>query len=207
MKRRREPLSPRLAGPAKTEPKRAPFSHAARASTARAEQRPEPASLSGAIVGRLVVGSTPAAPRVDFDGNRTPGPVRARTTLPLDTASIDRAIATGQAAVLYFENGDPARPILVGLIQDDKPQSPLQELLLAPRSAVPASEERAAPKKVEARLDGERVILEGHQEITLKCGEASITLRRDGKIIVRGAYVETHARGVNRIKGGAVKIN
>ena len=24
---------------------------------------------------------------------------------------------------------------------------------------------------------------------------------------VRGAYVETHAKGVNRIKGGSVKIN
>ena len=79
--------------------------------------------------------------------------------------------------------------------------------MLAPRTAAQPGEARAATKKVEARLDGERVILEGHQEITLKCGEASITLRRDGKIVVRGAYVETHARGVNRIKGGAVKIN
>lgn len=158
-------------------------------------------------MGRLVAGSTPAAPLVDFDENRGGSPVRARSTLPLDTASIDRAIATEQAAVLYFEKGDPSRPIVVGLIQDDKPQSPLQELLLAPRGSAPPSDERAAPKKAEARLDGERVILEGHQEITLKCGEASITLRRDGKIIVRGAYVETHARGVNRIKGGAVKIN
>jgi len=24
---------------------------------------------------------------------------------------------------------------------------------------------------------------------------------------VRGAYIETHAKGVNRIKGGTVKIN
>jgi hypothetical protein len=58
-----------------------------------------------------------------------------------------------------------------------------------------------------ARLDGEQVGLEGRREIVLKCGHASITLRRDGKILVRGIYVETHAKGVNRIKGGSVKVN
>lgn len=58
-----------------------------------------------------------------------------------------------------------------------------------------------------ARLDGEQVVLEGRREIVLKCGHASITLRRDGKILVRGIYVETHAKGVNRIKGGSVKVN
>jgi hypothetical protein len=41
----------------------------------------------------------------------------------------------------------------------------------------------------------------------LQCGSASLTLRRDGRVLIRGAYVETHSRGVNRIKGGSVKIN
>jgi hypothetical protein len=179
--------------------------------------------MVGAVLGRLVAGSTALAPLVEFEGHRG-APVRARTTMALDLATLDRAIATEQSAVLYFENGDATRPIVVGLIQNEKPQSALQELLLAPRAANRAEkgattestgEERArsihtaSAKKnaVEARLDGERVVLEGSREITLKCGEASITLRRDGKIVVRGVYVETFARGVNRIKGGAVKIN
>ena len=51
------------------------------------------------------------------------------------------------------------------------------------------------------------MVLEGHDEIVLKCGDASITLKRDGKVLLRGAYVETQATGVNRIKGGSVKIN
>ena len=58
-----------------------------------------------------------------------------------------------------------------------------------------------------ARLDGESVVLEGEREVVLRCGDASLTLRRDGKAIIRGTYVETHSKGVNRIKGGAVKIN
>jgi len=78
----------------------------------------------------------------------------------------------------------------------------------AGRKAPAAAAERAKRgRQVEARLDGKRIVLEAHDEIVLRCGEASITLRRDGRLVVRGAYVETRASGVNRIKGGAVKIN
>ena len=74
------------------------------------------------------------------------------------------------------------------------------------RAGARADRGRAAPP-VDARVDGKRVVIEGQEEVVLKCGEASITLKRDGKLILRGAYVETHAKGVNRIKGGSVKIN
>jgi len=44
--------------------------------------------------------------------------------------------------------------------------------------------------RAEARVDGKRVVLEGNDEVVLKCGEASITLRRDGKIILRGSSAD-----------------
>jgi hypothetical protein len=59
----------------------------------------------------------------------------------------------------------------------------------------------------EARIDGKRVVLTGEEEIELRCGDASISLKKNGKLVIRGAYVETHARGTNRIKGGSVQIN
>lgn len=162
-------------------------------------------SSASVAIGRLVAGSTRIVPLVDFDGN-TAGPLRARTTFALDAATVDRAVATGQEALLIFENGDRTLPILTGLVQSQQPPSILEELLIAPRSAVSVDRNgKKAP--TEARLDGERVVLEGKHEVVLRCGDASITLRRDGKVIVRGAYVETHARGLNRIKGAAVKIN
>ena len=162
------------------------------------------APVTPVVVGRLVPGSTPVSPLVDFAGTVT-GPVRARTTLVLDGAAIDRAVVTGQGVVLVFENGDPRLPIVTGLIWSGQPPTPFQELLVSARA--PADTRRGGRTPVEARLDGERVVLEGKQEIVLKCGEASITLRRDGKMVLRGAYVETYAKGVNRIKGGSVKIN
>lgn len=45
------------------------------------------------------------------------------------------------------------------------------------------------------------------REITLRCGKASITLTREGKIILRGTYISSRSSGVNRIKGGSVQLN
>ena len=44
-------------------------------------------------------------------------------------------------------------------------------------------------------------------EIVLRCGEASITLTRAGKVLIRGTYLLSRSSGVNRIKGGSVQIN
>ena len=60
---------------------------------------------------------------------------------------------------------------------------------------------------IEADVDGRRVRVTARDEIVLECGKASITLRRNGRVIVRGTYVETHSEGTNRIKGGQVQIN
>lgn len=77
------------------------------------------------------------------------------------------------------------------------------------RSVRLAAKERrrfAAPPVV-AEVDGHRYLLEAKDEIILRCGEASITLRRDGRIVIRGVQVESHAAGLNRMKGATVKIN
>jgi hypothetical protein len=150
----------------------------------------------------LLAGSTPETLLVQINGS--PIPVRARTTLAFDAATIERAIVARQFVVVVFENGDPTLPIVTGALQPPPPATPLQDLLT--RAASSVSNTVRAPR-AEARVDGKRVVLEGNDEVVLKCGEASITLRRDGKIILRGTYVETNAKGVNRIKGGSVKIN
>jgi hypothetical protein len=149
-------------------------------------------------VGFLVAGSAPGRLLVDYDGNAG-GPVEARATVSLDAAAVEEAVATRRGAVLLFE--DVAHPILVGLLAPEPGAALLGSLLRAPAAAPPPS------RPTEARVDGKRVVLEGEQEVVLRCGEASITLRRDGKVVLRGAYVETTAKGLNRIRGGSVKIN
>jgi hypothetical protein len=110
--------------------------------------------------------------------------------VPLDPSPAD-ARARAPEVLLVFEEERSDRPVVVGWL--DPPPA--------------AREEGTSTRPAEARVDGRRVVLEANDEIVLKCGEASITLRRNGRIVIRGVYVETRARGVNRVKGGSVAIN
>jgi len=53
----------------------------------------------------------------------------------------------------------------------------------------------------------EELVLEAERQIVLRCGKSTITLRRDGRITVRGAEVTTRASGRNKIRGASVEIN
>jgi hypothetical protein len=59
-----------------------------------------------------------------------------------------------------------------------------------------------APEELPARIE-----IQAGKEMVLKCGPASITLTKDGRIVIRGADVLTRSSGSNRIKGGSVHIN
>jgi hypothetical protein len=77
-----------------------------------------------------------------------------------------------------------------------------------PKAAPPeVPEPNTGPQVLEADVDGRRVRIVAKDEIVLECGQASVTLRSNGRIIIRGTYVETHSEGTNRIKGGQVQIN
>lgn len=58
-----------------------------------------------------------------------------------------------------------------------------------------------------ARVDGRKVVIEGRDEVVLQCGKATLTLRRDGQVVLRGVNIRTEADEVQRIKGSKVQIN
>src|SRR5262249_48006043 len=106
-------------------------------------------------------------------------------------------------AVLQFEEGDPRRPVLMGLLQATS-ATPLLDALLASPSPSPSP---ASREKRTARVEGKRVVLEGEDEIVVRCGESTITLRRNGAVVVRGAQVESRSSGRNVIRGRKVALN
>jgi hypothetical protein len=53
----------------------------------------------------------------------------------------------------------------------------------------------------------EELVLEATHALTLRVGDGSITIREDGKILIKGKDLVSHAQRMNRIKGGAVSIN
>ena len=151
-------------------------------------------AIHGTRVG-WVAGANVAGLLVDFEDNER-GPLPCRATVALSPGELQRAVEQRRGAVLLFERGDSALPLLMGLLQPDS-GTPNIDLIL-----------QSDPEEgVEARVDGERVLIEGKEEIVLRCGEASITLRRDGKIVIKGTHLLSRSRWTNRIKGGSVQIN
>jgi len=140
-------------------------------------------ALPAACIGHVVGFDAERGASVDFPGNPS-GPTPARLLVGLDAATLLAAAAGRRACALLFERGDPGLPLIVGLVE-----------------AALASGSRAAT------IDGKKIVLTGEEEIELRCGEASISLKKNGKLVIRGAYVETRAKGTNRIKGGSVQIN
>ena len=51
------------------------------------------------------------------------------------------------------------------------------------------------------------VTIEATETLTLKCGDATVDLRSDGKLMIRGEDVLLRAKGTQRIKAGTVAIN
>ena len=138
---------------------------------------------------------------VDSSGNIAvsfPGSSQSHTAklaVALDAAQLHHAVESRQAVVLVFENADPAKPIIVGLVT------------ATPTVETATSESAKTIDIIEADVDGRRVKLIGKDEIVLECGQASITLRRNGRIVIRGTHIESDSDGANRIKGGQVRIN
>lgn len=53
----------------------------------------------------------------------------------------------------------------------------------------------------------DQIVIEAGKELTLKCGEGTVAMRADGKVLIEGKDVVSHARRTQRIKGGSVAIN
>lgn len=66
---------------------------------------------------------------------------------------------------------------------------------------------RAGPRGAAEEGPPEELLLEATKGLTLKVGEGSITLREDGKVLIRGRDLVSHAKRTNRIRGGTVAIN
>lgn len=92
----------------------------------------------------------------------------------------------GRPVVLLFEEGNPERPIVMGVLGGGE-QRPAETLLV--------------------ESDGERMVVAARQQLVLRCGRASITLTRAGKVLIEGSYLLSRSSGVNRIKGGSVQLN
>lgn len=151
---------------------------------AHAHAQSPPAALPGACLGLLQGFDAQGRALVRDAADLQAGAVPARTTVAL------HADMVGDTVVMVFEAGDRLRPIVLGVVR---------------RTACEPLETVHRP--VSALVDDERVVIRAGREVVLQCGEASITLTRTGRVVIKGAQILSHAKGYNRIKGGAIDIN
>ena len=139
----------------------------------------------GIVIGELLaIKDEGRTPLVTYAGQPGTAALAARTVVDLHGAHI------GCQLVMMFEGGDVTRPIVMGVVRSD---------------AGTALEHPSGQVEVDA--DGERMIVAAREQLVLRCGKASITLTKAGKVLIQGEYVLSRSSGVNRVKGGSVQLN
>lgn len=118
-------------------------------------------------------------------------PGLGREIVPAQTVVALLSHQIGDRVVVLFEGGDVRKPIVMGVLQQPQARA---------RAAEP-------PQVVSVQADDQQLVLSAEREVVLRCGDASITLTRAGKILIQGKYVLSRASGYNKIKGAAVDIN
>jgi hypothetical protein len=142
-------------------------------------------SFPAVVIGELIaIRDESGTPLVIFPGQVGSAAVAARSVVDLQGAFIGRQVA------LMFDNADAIKPIIIGVLRGGQ-VCPLDQ----------------KSGQVEIDADGERLVVSAAKELVLRCGRASITLSKAGKVVIRGTYISTTSAGVNRIKGGLVQIN
>jgi hypothetical protein len=140
---------------------------------------------TGVLVGTLLgMQGTQASPLVTYPGQPGSAAVAARSVIDLSSADI------GKSVVLMFENADPMKPLIMGVLRSE--------------FNWPSTE---GGGQVRLDVDGAHMVVSAKEQLTLRCGEASVTLTKAGKILIKGTYVLSSSSGLNRIKGGSVHIN
>jgi hypothetical protein len=121
------------------------------------------------------------------EGDRIP------VTIGMDVSdgALVRAVRRRHRALVMRSADTAPRWILVGLV----------------RERIGQKARDAKPGRLEVTLDNEKVKLEAEHDIELKCGQASITLRYDGRIELRGTHILSASRGPNRVKGATIDLN
>ena len=141
----------------------------------------------GVVIGMLL-GFEEGAPLVVFPGNPKDEAIAARALCQLGPGDAGREMA------LLFEDGDRARPLIIGRIVE-------------PVRPEPSEEADTASNTPTVIRDGETVKITAGERIELRVGKSVIIMEKDGHITIRGKNLVSHASASNRIRGGSVNLN
>lgn len=174
----------------------------------------------GASVSLGVVRQTDALGRIRAELVASPG--RTLWCRVLETHEGDPLLLrAGDEVLVWLADLDAAEPfgVVLGRIgcafpraadesrsgEVEKEMAPSQAAVAAPTDLAASGD---AARSEEASGDPpDEIVIEAGKRFVLKCGEARIEFREDGRLLIRGTDVVSSAKRTNRIKGGSVAIN
>ena len=143
-------------------------------------------SVAAASIAELVDIDSSGCPFIEIDGVQVQADL---LTHLLNEKDIDAGKLPTR--VLVVQPDGKSRPVIVGLVSSTVNRD-VSDLPTRPKTAA---------------LDGNKVVLDANKEIVLRCGASSITLTKEGNIVIRGKKVTSRASGTNKVKGATVQIN
>jgi len=117
-------------------------------------------------------------------------PKPARLLASMNRSELQKKAGYGQEVLVVFAHDNPDEPVIVGVMGNILEETVYME-----------------DGHSDALADRERVVIRAEKEVVLACGDSSITLTRDGRIVVRGREILSRASGSNKIKGSHIEFN
>lgn len=140
------------------------------------------AEQSAVVLGRIVGLAASGMPLVTY-----PESPEARAREAMSTVDV-KLQDIGREVTLVFVRGDWEKPVVSGILRQGN-----------------AAAQNA--KQVAVSVEGQRLVLSAEEEVVIRCGKASIEMKKDGRVAVRGTSLLSRASGANRIKGGFIVLN
>ena len=117
-------------------------------------------------------------------------PRPARLLAGMNRVELIKHAAHGQEVLVVFAHDNPDEPVIVGVMEN------ILESVVSMEDS---------PAMVPA--DPEQVVIRAEKEVVLACGDSSISLTREGNVVVKGRNILSRASRSNKIKGPSVEIN
>jgi hypothetical protein len=139
---------------------------------------------TGVVIG-LLLGFRDGAPLVVFASNEADHAIAARSLTHLSQDDV------GSEVALLFEDGRKDSPLIIGRIMEPV-RLPVATPAMLPQ--VIADEDQP-------------IVIKSRRALEFRCGKASITMKADGTVTIRGTQILTRAERTNRVQGATVALN
>ena len=146
------------------------------------------------LIGTLVAVDSNNQPLVDYDDNPANTPIRATSLILLPINQ--KASLEFPLKVLITLIDEKSPPIIVGIVHEQ----PFSHVIEQDTT-------RMGTENNCHEISADFIHVQGNEEIQFNCGKSSLSLKKDGQVIIKGENITNRARGNNKIKGASVKIN